>query len=339
MNDANRVHASKLLERPTRRRLLGLAGLGLAGAAAGWLLASPRAARAQAAVQVLDLAWADAARQRPVPVRLYLPTATAGTPAPVPLVVFSHGIGGSRLGYRYLGGHWAENGFASLHVQHVGSDRSVWGGNLFEVFGRLRDAAQDKEALSRVQDIRFALDTVLADPDLAPRIDPDRIAAAGHSYGANTTMLLAGAQVPREGKWLSLRDERIRAAVLLSAPPFYGEDDMTPILGGVALPSLHVTSNDDVIRIPGYYSGPADREAVYRAIGGPAKWFAQFNTGNHSSFVGRAGPGAPLLVATQQLTAAFLSQQFNGDGSALAVWPQQHAALVERFVGPGSGQS
>ena len=48
---------------------------------------------------VLDLDWADGRRQRPVPLRLYMPEGGA----PVPLVVFSHGLGGSRRGYRYLG--------------------------------------------------------------------------------------------------------------------------------------------------------------------------------------------------------------------------------------------
>jgi fermentation-respiration switch protein FrsA (DUF1100 family) len=318
----------------SRRRWLAAAGLGLTGVAAACLLAGPRRVQAQATVQTLDLNWADPVRQRAVPVRLYLPAAESAHPAPVPLVVFSHGIGGSRMGYRYLGQHWATSGYASLHVQHTGSDRSVWGGNVFEVFGRLRDAAQDKEAVSRVQDIRFALDTLLADAELAPRIDAGRIAAAGHSYGANTTLLLAGAQVPREGRWLDFRDARIRGAIAISAPPFYGEDDMTPILGGIALPSLHVTSTDDVIRIPGYYSGPADREAVYRAMGGPAKWFAQFNSGSHSSFVGRAGPGVPMLAATQQLTAAFLAKLFDGEERALASWPQAHRELIAKYVAP-----
>jgi hypothetical protein len=91
-----------------------------------------------------------------------------------------------------------------------------------------------------------------------------------------------------------------------------------------------------VIRIPGYFSGPDDREAVYQAIGSPAKWFAMFNTGNHSSFVGRRGTGVPMLAATQQLTAAFLSKVFDGDGSTLAAWPQQHRELIAKFQAPGA---
>lgn len=55
------------------------------------------------------------------------------------------------------------------------------------------------------------------------KVDAARIMAAGHSYGANTALLVAGAQVERENRLVELRDRRFKAAVLLSAPPFHGE--------------------------------------------------------------------------------------------------------------------
>ena len=71
-----------------------------------------------------DFDWFDTARNRAVPVRLYLPAQTAPAQT-LPLVMFSHGMGGSRRGYSYLGAYWASHGFTSLHLQHVGSDRSL----------------------------------------------------------------------------------------------------------------------------------------------------------------------------------------------------------------------
>ena len=91
-----------------------------------------------------------------------LPAGWASSQNPVPLVVFSHGIGGSRSGYSYLGRYWASQGFASLHLQHVGSDTSIWFGNPFGLPGRLQDAAQEGEAIARVHDLHFALDRLLA---------------------------------------------------------------------------------------------------------------------------------------------------------------------------------
>ena len=292
-------------------------------------------ARAEPAAHDLD--WFDETRQRAVPVRLYWPEGAK----PVPLVVFSHGIGGSRRGYSYLGEHFASHGVASLHLQHVGSDRSLWGGNPLSLVGRLQDAAQEREALERVKDLSFALDQVLAHEEFGKGIDRRRIAAAGHSYGANTVMLAVGAGVRREGRRLELRDPRIKAAVLLSAPPFYGEQDLKAVLQSITLPTLHVTATEDVIRIPGLYSPASDRVAVFEAVGGALKTLAVFEGGSHSIFTNRIGTGGAELnpkvkAATKELALAFLQRVFEGKGEALQRWPETYRPLLARWTSPGT---
>jgi len=322
----------------SRRTFLATAASAAALAAVGLGPGSRPLWAQQPAQDVLDLDLHDTARDRPVPVRLYMPQ-SAGIERPAPLVIFSHGIGGSRLGYRYLGSHWASQGFASLHLQHVGSDRNVWiGGSPFALLGRLLDAAQEAEAIARVHDLRFALDQVLSG-SLARRIDGRRVVAAGHSYGANTTLLAAGARVERAGRVIDLHEPRLGAAIVISAPPFYGESSLERILASVRVPSLHVTATDDVIRIPGYYSGVEDREAVFAAIGSARKTLAVFTGGSHSMFTDRAGTGGPQLnaqvkTATRELTTAFLRSVHDGDDSGLQAWPLRHSAIVSRFVGP-----
>lgn len=283
--------------------------------------------------RAVDLDWGDSTRNRPVPVRLYLPNPAPSVAERAPLVVFSHGIGGSRRGYSYLGAHFATHGIASLHLQHVGSDRALWGGSVFSLVDRLQSAASEAEALARVGDLRFALDQLRGSP-WGERLQLDRIVAAGHSYGANTTLLASGARVEREGQPVPLRDERVAAAIVISAPPFYGESDLQRILAPVTVPSLHVTATEDVIRIPGYYSGVSDRLKVFEATGSRDKWLAVFNGGSHSLFTGRAGEASSVVVATRELALAFVRKVLQQDGRALAAWPQQHAALVERFVAP-----
>ena len=305
-----------------------------------WLLLSLSllaAGLARAEPAAHDLDWFDESRQRAVPVRLYWPEGAER----VPLVVFSHGIGGSRLGYRYLGEYFAANGMASLHLQHVGSDRSLWTGNPVSLVGRLHDAAQEREALERVRDLRFALDQLLAHQAFGARVDRRRIAAAGHSYGANTVMLAAGATVQREGRRLELRDPRVRAAVLLSAPPFYGEDDLKAILRTITLPTLHVTATEDIIRIPGYYSPASDRIAVFEAVGSRLKALAVFEGGSHSIFTNRGGTGGVELnprvkAATRELALAFLQRVFDGKDEALARWPEVNRPLLARWTSPGT---
>jgi dienelactone hydrolase len=276
--------------------------------------------------------WTDASRARAVPVRLYLPVDAA---KPAPLIVFSHGIGGSRNGYSYLGRFWASLGYASLHVQHVGSDRSLWAGSVFGLPGRMMEAAQDTEAIHRARDVSFALTQMLGG-EFASRIDPARIVAAGHSYGANTTLLVAGAQVVRDGTLINLADPRIRAAMVLSAPPFYGEAEPKKILSHVRLPILHVTSTEDIIRVPGYFSGAEDRVKVFEDTGSEDKWLAVFEGGSHSIFTDRSGPGGPqfnaqIKSATQALSAAFLKAVFGGERSELVRWSEAYKPILARY--------
>lgn len=290
--------------------------------------------------------WTDTARNRPVPVKLYLPTQVAEG-SKLPLVVFSHGIGGSREGYRYLGRYFASMGYASLHVQHVGSDRQVWSGNPFQLVSRLSGAAQADEALSRVQDMKFALDQLLAS-EYSQRLDAKRIAVAGHSYGANTTLLMAGARVPLNGQTLSLRDPRVAAAIVLSAPPFYGLGEPTNMLAGIDIPTLHVTATADDINIPGYFSGVDDRLSIFRATAqktNSQKVLAVFKDGSHSVFTDRLGTGGTTLnpkikVATRKLAVAFLDRVFGQERITLDGWKEAYTPLLARFegtLGPAKG--
>lgn len=291
-------------------------------------------------LETLDLDWQDNARQRTVPARLYWPAASTATgQGKLPLIVFSHGLGGTRMGYSYLGRYWAQQGFASLHVQHQGSDRAVWGDGFFSMVNNLRNAASEENALARVQDVSFALDQVLSDPRLAPRIDAHAIAVAGHSYGANTAMLLAGAQVVRGGKVLPLRDERIKAAVLLSAPPFYNDGDTRQILGGMRIPTFHITGTQDIIRVPGYYSDAGDRVAVFEATGGPRKLLAVFKDATHSIFTDRmdrrATPELNVLVkqATKEVTTLFLKASLGrGDQEAPQRWLTDNSSYFSKVA-------
>jgi predicted dienelactone hydrolase len=335
-----------------RRQLIGLAGalclgvtshstwgaqtLGLEPLAAE--LPAPEALEvASSLFKAQSLDWFDSQRQRQVPAKLYLPS-TEMAIGSVPLVVFSHGIGGSRDGYSYLGRYFAAHGYASLHVQHVGSDRELWFGNPFSLVARLSEAAKSSEALNRVQDLRFSLDQLLG-TEQGALFNAQRIVAAGHSYGANTTMLMAGAHIEQQGQAVSLRDPRISAAILISAPPFYGMGNPAKILSRIDIPTLHITATEDVIQIPGYVSGLQDRVDIFNAMGSDrsaAKVLAVFKDGSHSIFTDRAGTGGRALnpkvkIATRQLALAFLDGVQANNYQAMDAWPLSHAEIVSNF--------
>ena len=301
-----------------KRREFLTRSLGLATGAFG-LVASGPAGGAMASPgeghRVQDLELFDADRQRPVPARLYLPY-QASPGHPVPLVVFSHGLGGSRMGYSYLARHWANAGLASLHPQHVSSDNSVWRGNPLELLQRLQTAARESEALARVLDLRFALNQVLAS-DQGQLFDVSKIAVAGHSYGANTAMLVAGAKVETGSATLrDLWDRRMQAAILISAPPLLGQGPAEQVLGSVSVPTLHITSLEDTINLPGYSSTVNDRIAIFDAMTQSTRALAVYNTGGHSIFTDRttrSGPEASARIkgATQELSTIFLRQSLH----------------------------
>ncbi|WP_337840712.1 acetylhydrolase [Rheinheimera sp.] len=292
-------------------------------------------------VEETEFHWFDESRQRAVPALLFSPKQT-GFSSQLPagkaaLLVFSHGLGGSKERYAYLGQYWASQGYYSLHLQHEGSDRKVWQGSRLLLPFRLMDAADEAEALARVQDVRFALDQFLAS-DAAQGVDHNQILMAGHSYGANTSMLLSGAQVEQQGRLVSLKDPRIKAAILISAPPFYNDQPLAQVLADVTIPTLHITTTEDEIKVPGYYSSPQDRLELFYAMASPYKVMAVFNGGSHNVFSGwrrndeTAHQNKVIKAATQALSAAFIEQVVKGDGSALKQWEQQHKAVLADFI-------
>ena len=283
--------------------------------------------------KVTDLEWFDAARQRRVPVRLFWPAAAQA--GKVPLVVFSPGIGSSRDGYTYLGCYWAAHGIASLHLQHVGSDRSLWQGSLIGLVSRFREATSESEAIARVEDARFALDRLLASR-FGASVSRQQIAAAGHSFGANTTLLEAGATVTRHGRTLNFRDPRISAAILISAPPFYGDADLRPILASVTIPTLHITTEDDVIRLPGFGSDVRDRQAIFDVTGSAFKVLAIYSEGSHNVFTDRrhfdtAQVADEVKSDAAELTLAFLDS-LDGRADGLASRVVSRPGLIAKYV-------
>ena len=350
-----------------KRREFLTRSLGFATGAVGLAATTPAVGAMASPAQghrILDLELFDTVRQRPVPSRLYLPQ-QARPEHPVPLIVFSHGLGGSRMGYSYLARHWANAGMASLHPQHVGSDNSVWRGNPFELLQRLQAAAHESEALARVLDLRFVLNHILAS-DQGPLFNNSSIAVAGHSYGANTAMLVAGAQVTTGNPNLAdLQDRRIKAAILISAPPLIGQGPALQVLGTVSLPTLHITSLEDTINLPGYRSTVEDRIAIFDAMAQSQRTLAVYNTGGHSIFTDRttrSGPetSARIKAATKELCTIFLRRLLylghpplrtesmtdqpalganpaaqsdaNSVQQGLSLWAYRHKDLLDRFT-------
>lgn len=237
-----------------------------------------------------DFTVSDAKRKRDIPVRVFLPP----DPAPAPVVLFSHGLGGSREGNPYLGKHWSARGYVVVFLQHPGSDDSVWK----NVPARERMAAMNRAAsgtnfLLRAQDVPAVLDQLAtwnADRKhpLAGRLDLTRVGMSGHSFGAKTTQAVSGQTFPAPlGNRFT--DERIKAAIALSPSSPGRNSDPRAAFGRVAIPWLLMTGTKDVGLI-----GDADvasRLAVFPALPPGDKYELVLHNAEHSAFTERPMPG------------------------------------------------
>lgn len=284
-------------------------------------------------VSAFDLDWFDNTRGRMVPVRIYAtPSAitaakgevATGSRPPMnaahrrPVVLFSHGLGGSRFGYSHLGRYWAAQGFLAVHMQHPGTDRSVWGASGLELLGTLRTATSTNQAIQRAQDVRFVIDQLLADPNWSHVADGDRIAIAGHSYGANTALLAAGARFKEDGAVRQYGDPRIKAAIVMSPPSLPSEHNPTFVYTGIQVPTLHLTGTDDYTPIPGLTTQAEDRRVPFDSIAVGPRFLAIFYQGRHSMFNdwSRDETSANIKASTRQLTLAFLRATLLADPTA-----------------------
>jgi predicted dienelactone hydrolase len=268
--------------------------------------------------------WHDANRDRDVPAKVYYPT-DINTPAPV--IIFSHGLGGSREGYGYLGTYWASHGYISVHLQHKGSDTEVIrnAGGVANIRDAMRRAAADpRNALNRAKDVTCSIDTILgisagAGSPLSGRADPEKIGIAGHSFGANTTMIIAGEMMLPSVARLTLADPRVKAAIPMSTPvPRKANLDAT--FGSVAVPCLHMTGTLDDSPIGD--TTAAERRIPFDHIKLSDQYLITFEGGDHMVFSGRPGRQRPNEARFQDLiraaSTAFWDAYLRGSAEARA---------------------
>jgi predicted dienelactone hydrolase len=239
-------------------------------------------------ISILNADWHDTKRHRDVPVKIYFPTSGG----PFPIIIFSHGLGGSRDDYQYLGRYWASHGYISIHIQHLGSDSAVWENSpLTNLMSNMRKAAANLDnASNRPADVTFVIDQLeklnREDARLKNKLDPSRVGMAGHSFGAFTTLAVAGQVfIGPGGKEISFADSRVKAAIAMSSPVVARKDTLDQSFAKIKIPMLHMTGTEDLSPVTGA-TRPEDRRLPFDHIRGADQFLLTLNGGNHMTFAG-----------------------------------------------------
>ncbi|MCX5858867.1 MAG: hypothetical protein NT056_03050 [Proteobacteria bacterium] len=290
--------------------------------------------------------WHDETRDRALPTSIWYPARPDGTAdrshAPYPLILFSHGSGGNRDNYTFITAHLATHGFvvaACDHQGNVGLEQFI--------------PAEPYMAIKRPQDLSFILDRILesaegGDQLLSGLIDPERVGAAGHSFGGYTTLVLAGAS-PKVDEFHQLcngpspttgcgfldfpdqipeqADHRIRAGLTLAPAlnELWGENMHGA--GSVAIPIMIMGGNTDLL-VP-----RPELEELYPALPSNPKFYVQVIGGGHDGFTdagnlgGSLGPERMWEIVRTYAVAFFLVYLAGEKGYQKYLTPDSAAAF------------
>ena len=245
----------------------------------------------------------DAGRNdRPVPLKVHFPAVGKG----FPLVIMSHGGGGTWDANIYQAQHLASHGYVVICPEHLDSNNERIRYYMSERGGRMRfskalhQITKDARAvLERPRDVSFAIDqAVLWNRDheaLAGKINTERIAVVGHSFGAYTTLVVCGARPildylepsvgPGKGLSEDLSDTRVTFGFAMSpqspATTFFGSDSYRTI----DRPLICLTGSRDVQKsCDGRLMRPETRREVFTLLPEGEKYFVWLENADHLCF-------------------------------------------------------
>ena len=284
-----------------------------------------------AVLSIAPLIFPIAERGRDLELRVSAPVAGDS----LPVILFSHGNGQSLHTYGPLVHFWASHGFVVIQPTHLDS-RTIGMAHDDPRYSQLwRHREKDLvDCLDRIDAIEAMV------PALQGRLDRDRIAVAGHSWGAQTASLLLGARHPDpdDGSTVSLRDDRVKAGVLLTLPGSGGDKlsdfarthlpFMHPDFSAMTTPALIVAGDHDQSALT--HLGPEWwREGFDLSPGAKALltlFGAEHSLGGISNYEARetTDESPARVAALQTITTAWLRLVLDGDAEG---WAEAKRAL------------
>lgn len=263
-------------------------------------------------------------------IQLRVSTPISGSQLPV--ILFAHGYGSSLDGYAPLVNFWAANGFVVIQPTFLDSRTLALSPDDTRTPLIWKFRVQDMKQI--LDELDFIEDSV---PELKGRLDRNRIAAVGHSFGSQTTGMLLGARIFEADGSLGedMSDPRIKAGVLLT-PAGKGGTDLSPFAAEhysfmnpsyyeMTTPTLVIAGDKDIspLTIRGW-----DWFTDAYSLSPGADWLVTLFDGEHllggisGYLVTETSDENPERVAAvQQLTLAYLRS---------ALYPEDHSWTFAR---------
>jgi predicted dienelactone hydrolase len=300
----------------------------------------------------------DAQRNKDVDIAVSYPTRGG----PFPVIVFSHGYGGSNRGYEPLVAYWTSHGYVVIRPAHADA------GILREM---VRDAAAERrddrnqarrerrkptpEELQqqsqfrpnpsesiwekerepqwrdRARDITLVLDSLgeleQRFPELKGKMDAKKIGVSGHSYGAFAALLLAGMKTSGNPP-LQLADPRVTAVLVMSPQGIAANRGLTAeSWRDVKMPAMFMTGTRDF--------GAAETETpVWRRDPfeySPAgdKYFVLIEGARHATF---AGFGQSTVLESDSLMPGQVVDPVTGQRETIRTPRQGMSSIPDRSL-------
>lgn len=194
-----------------------------------------------------------------------------------PVVLLSHGSGGTPMGHRELAAALARAGLIVIVPTHVGDSA-----------GHTEGREAGRALAERPRQARLALAAVLADARFSGHADPARLGAIGYSAGGYTALVLAGAvpDVMRFVAYCAAKPDDVGSCgrsrrSTPPAPPVEAATPLPPLKALVLLDPLGVPFDAEgfaAVRMPvlmyqpeddSYLSAAANADAVAAALPTP----------------------------------------------------------------------
>lgn len=194
--------------------------------------------------------WIDKKREnRVVPYKIYYPDIQPNEP--LPIIIWSHGLGGTQDGAGFIARFLTSHGFVHVNIGHEGTNDSLWRKKPGHPWDNIRKAKIPWEDVrNRYLDVPFSLDQI-KNIELPVTLDFNNIGMSGHSFGALTTQIISG-QLTGNPQPESLIDNRFTAAIAYSPVP-NTRLNLPPqnVYSGINIPMIHFTGTNDYSPIDG----------------------------------------------------------------------------------------